>query len=296
MQADILTKVILPLSLFLIMFGIGLSLRVSDFGRVAAAPKALAVGLIGQMILLPAIAFVLAIAFQLPPEISVGLIIIALAPGGATSNMFTYLFRGDVSLSISLTALVSLITPFTIPLLTALSMSYFLGSSTEFSLPLGKTILQLLLITLVPVGLGMLSFARWPAAAAKIETVLKWFSIFFLFLIIALIVLKNRENMVSFFAQAGLVTLLLNLVVLALGYQIAKLARLSFPQSVCIGFEVGIQNGTMALVVAGTLIGNATMMIPAVAYSLLMFVTGAGFGWWTVRTRKALSLNQGSAS
>lgn len=296
MQADILTKVILPLSLFLIMFGIGLSLRVSDFGGVLRAPKALAVGLIGQMILLPAIAFALAIAFQLPPEISVGLIIIALAPGGATSNMFTYLFRGDVSLSISLTALVSLITPFTIPLLTALSMSYFLGNSTDFSLPLGKTILQLLLITLVPVGLGMLTLARWPAAATKIETVLKWFSIFFLFLIIALIVLKNRENMVSFFAQAGLVTLILNLVVLALGYHLAKLARLSFAQSVCIGFEVGIQNGTMALVVTGTLIDNATMMIPAVAYSLLMFVTGAGFGWWTVRTRKALSLNQGSTS
>jgi len=122
MQVDILTKVILPLSLFLIMFGIGLSLRLSDFIGVFKAPKAIAVGLTGQMILLPAIAFALAIAFQLPPEIAVGLIIIALAPGGATSNMFTYLFRGDVSVSISLTALVSLITPFTIPLVTALSI------------------------------------------------------------------------------------------------------------------------------------------------------------------------------
>ncbi len=289
MQADILTKVILPFSLFLIMFGIGLSLRLADFIGVFKAPKAIAVGLTGQMILLPAIAFALAIVFQLPPEIAVGLIIIALAPGGATSNMFTYLFRGDVSLSISLTALVSLITPFTIPLVAALSMSYFLGSNTEFSLPIGKTIVQLLMITLIPVGLGMFTLLRWPATAAKVEKVLKWFSIFFLFLIIALIVLKNRENMLSFFAQAGLATLILNLVVLVLGYQLAKLAKLSFPQSVCIGFEVGIQNGTMALVVAGTLIGNARMMIPAVTYSLLMFVTGAGFGWWTSRKRKAVS-------
>jgi len=290
MQTDILTNVILPLSLFLIMFGIGLSLRIADFTNVFKAPKALAVGLIGQMILLPAIAFGLAIGFQLPPEIAVGLIIIALAPGGATSNMFTYLFKGDVSLSISLTAVVSLITPFTIPLITALGMVYFMGNSTEFSLPLGKTIVQLLVITLVPVGLGMLILKRWPAAANRMETVLKWFSIAFLFLIIALIVLKNRENMLDFFAQAGLVTLILNLVVLLLGYNLARLSRLSHAQSICIGFEVGIQNGTMALVVAGTLIGNATMMIPAVAYSLLMFVTGAGFGWWMSRKTNAFAL------
>lgn len=291
MEADILTEVVLPLSLFLIMFGIGLSLRLSDFTNVFKAPKALAVGVAGQMILLPAIAFALAIALQLPPEIAVGLIIIALAPGGATSNMFTYLFRGDVSLSISLTALVSLITPLSIPLGAALGMSYFLGSHTEISLPIGKTIVQLVMITVIPVGLGLFTLSRWPATAAKMEKVLKWFSIFFLFLIITLVVLKNRDNMLSFFVQAGSATLMLNLIVLVLGYQLAKLARLSFPQSICIGFEVGIQNGTMALVVAGTLIGNATMMIPAVTYSLLMFVTGAGFGWWLVGRAKPFTEN-----
>ena len=289
MEADILTRVVLPLSLFLIMYGIGLSLRLSDFKNVFKAPKALAVGVAGQMILLPAVAFALAIALQLPPEIAVGLMIIALAPGGATSNVFTYLFRGDVSLSISLTALVSLITPFSIPLVAALSMSYFLGSYTEISLPIGKTIVQLVMITVIPVGLGVFTLRRWPATAAKVEQVLKWFSIFFLFLIIALIVLKNRENMVNFFVQAGSATLILNLVVLVAGYQLAKLARLSHPQSICLGFEVGIQNGTMALVVAGTLIGNATMMIPAVTYSLLMFVTGSGFGWWVRWKAKAMS-------
>lgn len=288
MQADLLTKVILPASLFLIMFGIGLSLRVADFKGVVKYPKALMIGLTGQMILLPLVAFVIAIGFQLPPEIAVGLIIIALAPGGATSNMFTYLTRGDVSLSISLTAIVSLITPFTIPLVTALSMTYFMGSNTEFQLPIVKTIIQLLVITLIPVTLGMFTLSRWPTAAAKVETVVKWFSIFFLFLIIALIVLKNADNMASFFAQAGLATLVLNLVVLALGYQLAKWGKLSHPQSICIGYEVGIQNGTLALVVAGTLIGNAAMMIPAVTYSLLMFASGAAFGWWVTRKREAL--------
>ncbi len=281
MQADLLTKVILPLSLFLIMYGIGISLKIADFRNVMAAPTGLAVGLLGQLLLLPLTAFGLAVVMQLPPEIAVGLIIIALAPGGATSNMFTYLFRGDVSLSISLTAVVSLVTPFTIPVVAALAMDFFLGSNTTFSLPVGKTIVQLLLITVIPVALGMFTLARWPRAAARIEKVLKVFSVFFLALIILLIVLKNREDMASFFAQVGLATLLLNVAVLALGYQLARWSRLNRAQSITIGFEVGIQNGTLALVVAGTLIGNAVMMVPAVTYSLIMFVSGTFFGWVT---------------
>jgi len=280
MSPDLLTKVILPASLFLIMFGMGLSLKLVDFKRVSKAPKAITIGVIGQMLLLPLIAFGIAVVMKLPPEIAVGLMIIALAPGGATSNMFTYLFKGDVSLSISLTAVVSVITPFTIPIIAALSMTYFMGNSTEFSIPVIKTIMQLLVITIVPVALGMLFLARWPNAAARIETVLKWFSVLFLILIIALIVLKNRDSMLDFFAQAGLATFILNIAVLALGFTLAQWAKLNHAQSVSIGFEVGIQNGTLALVVAGTLIGNEAMMIPAVTYSLVMFVTGAAFGWW----------------
>lgn len=280
MQADLLTQVILPVSLFLIMFGIGISLKPSDFTAIFKKPKALAVGLLGQMVLLPIIAFSIALLFQLPPEIAVGLIIIALAPGGATSNMFTYLSRGDVSLSISLTAFVGLITPFTIPIFVALSMNHFMGENAAIELPIIKTIIQLLIITVIPVILGMFTLFRWPVAAKKMEVWLKWFSIFFLLLIIALIVLKNADNMANFFAQAGIATLTLNLVVLSLGYFIAQYTKLSLPQSITIGFEVGIQNGTLALVVAGTLIGNEVMMIPAVTYSLIMFFSGAAFGWW----------------
>lgn len=280
MSPDILTKVILPASLFLIMFGMGLSLKLQDFQGVLRSPKAVGIGLIGQLVLLPAVAFIIAIALQLPPEIAVGLMIIALAPGGATSNMFTYLNKGDVSLSITLTAVVSLITPFTIPLVTVMSMMFFMENSTEFSLPILKTIIQLLVITVVPVGLGMFVFSRWPVVSAKIEHALKWFSIFFLFLIMALIVLKNIDQMAYFFAEAGLATFILNITVLILGYQLAKVAQLNQAQSISIGFEVGIQNGTLALVVAGTLIGNEVMMIPAVTYAIMMFVTGALFGWW----------------
>jgi BASS family bile acid:Na+ symporter len=283
MSPDLLTKVILPASLFLIMFGMGLSLRLNDFKDVLKDPKAMTIGLIGQLLVLPLIAFFIAVLLNLSPEIAVGLMIIALAPGGATSNLLTYLSKGDVSLSISLTAVVSLITPFTIPIVAALSMSYFMGSASEFNVPILKTILQLLVITLIPVALGMLVLSRWPNAAKSLENKLKWFSLFFLILIIVLIVLKNADNVFGFFAQAGLATFILNVVVLAVGYQMAKLAKLSHPQAVSIGFEVGIQNGTLALVVAGSLIGNEVMMIPAVTYSLIMFFTGAAFGWWVNR-------------
>ena len=279
MQADLLTKVIFPVALFFIMFGIGLSIRPFDFKNIITSPKMVAIGLCAQMLLLPLIAFSLAIVFALPPEIAVGLIIIALAPGGATSNMFSYLYKGDVSLSITLTAIASLITPFSIPFLADLSMNYFITSNAEFSLPIGKTIVQLLVITVIPVALGMFVLAYFENFAKKIESIFKWLSIAFLAFLIVLFVLRNAENMLSFFAQSGLATLSLNIIALIVGYQLAKIARLSHPQSITIGFEVGIQNGALAMVVAGTLIGNNVMMIPAVTYSLTMLFSGALFGW-----------------
>ncbi len=280
MHADILTSVILPLSLFLIMLGMGMSLKPIDFKRIIEQPKAVLIGFTGQLLLLPIIAAALAVILELPPEIQVGLIIIALAPGGATSNMFSYLSKGDVALSISLTALVSIVTPFTIPLITALAMNYFMAGDKIFEIPIIKTIVQLLAITIVPVILGMIFRAKQSSMAQKIEEKLKWFSVIFMFMIIVLIIIKNSANMLDFFIQAGSATLILNVLVLYIGYQIAKIANLSKAQSITISFEIGIQNGTLALVVAGTLIGNETMMIPAVTYGLLMFVTGAIFSFW----------------
>jgi len=280
MQVDILTAVILPLSLFLIMFGMGLSLQPVDFKKVVAQPKAMIIGISGQLLLLPIMAATLAIVLALPAEISVGLMIIALAPGGATSNMFSYLSKGDVALSISLTALVSIVTPFTIPLITAISIKYFMAGDTTFAMPIIKTIVQLLVITIVPVILGMIFRAKQSNMAKKIEEKLKWFSVIFMFLIIAFIIIKNADNMLDFFIQVGSATLILNIIVLYIGYQMAKIANLSRAQTITISFEIGIQNGTLALVVAGTLIGNETMMIPAITYGLLMFVTGALFSFW----------------
>ena len=258
----------------------GMSLKPVDFKNIFEQPKAMIIGFSGQLLLLPIIAATLAIVLKLPAEISVGLIIIALAPGGATSNMFSYLSKGDVALSISLTTLISIVTPFTIPFVTAISMNYFMAGNTAFEMPIIKTIVQLLVITIVPVVFGIIFRAKWPNMAQRIEAKLKWFSVIFMFVIIILIMIKNSANMVSFFMQAGSATLMLNILVLFAGYQMAKLASLSRAQSITISFEIGIQNGTLALVVAGTLIGNETMMIPAITYSLLMFVTGALFSFW----------------
>jgi len=282
MQIDILTKFILPLSLFLIMLGMGLSLKLVDFQRVLKYPKAVTIGLAGQMLLLPVVAFIIIGLFNVPTELAVGLMIIALTPGGATSNMFSYLFKGDVALSITLTAIVGLIAPFTIPIIVALSMDYFMGASQAIELPIMKTIVQLLIITVVPVAIGMVVLSKWSVVAKKIEAFLRWLSVAFMFFIIILIIWTNADNMAQFFADVGLATLTLNIVVLMLGYFIAKWARLSKEQAITIGFEIGLQNASLALVVAGTLLGNTTMMIPAVTYGLLMFITGAIFGKFVV--------------
>lgn len=279
MQTDILTQIVLPFSLFIIMLGMGLSLKPDDFSRVLKEPKAVTIGILCQMAILPLIGYVTIIIFGLTQELAVGLMILTFCPGGSTSNLMSYLSRGDVALSISLTAFISLVTPFSIPFFTALMMELFLDESHDFHIPIVKTIIQLLVITLVPVVVGMIIHKKYPQFSAKADKPVKAFSIVLLFTIIAAIVLRAWQDMADFFLQTGAASLTLNVVTLSTGYLIAKLAGLKKRQAITIGIEVGIQNGTVALLVAGTLLGSPTMSIPAVTYSLLMFVTGAIFGW-----------------
>jgi BASS family bile acid:Na+ symporter len=286
MQAGIFIQVILPLSLFIIMLGMGLALKPADFTRIVQEPKAITIGIVCQMVLLPLIGLFVVTIFSLKQELAVGLMILAFCPGGTTSNLMSYLARGDVALSISLTAVVSLLTPFTIPVLTVLMIELFLDNPQNFDLPVLKTIIQLMVITIVPVTLGMFINFKSPKFSAKAENPIKIFSIVFLFVIIAGIAFKNREDMVNFFVQAGAASLSLNILALFVGYFVAKLARLEKRQTVTMGIEVGIQNGTIALLVSGTLLGNALMTIPAVSYSLIMFITGAAFAWLVNRSHK----------
>ena len=283
MEATILSKVILPLSLFIIMLGMGLALKVEDFSRVFTAPKAAMIGIASQLILLPVIGIAVIYLFGFSGELAVGLLILTFCPGGVTSNMMSYLAKGDTALSITLTAVVSLITPFTIPLLTFLAMSYFMDASHNFSMPVGQTIVQLLVITVLPVAIGMLLHNKFPEKTKQAEKPVKVFSVLFLFLIIAGIIANEWANMAHYFVTTGVATLALNVATLLLGYFIALTFFLEKRQAISIGIEVGIQNGTLALLVAGTILENAVMTIPAITYSLLMFATGGIFAWLVSR-------------
>ena len=277
MQVDFLTTVVLPAAVFIIMFGLGLSLRIADFLNLLKQPKAALIGLSAQLIVLPILAFVVVLFFKLAPELAVGLMIISFAPSGTTSNLFTYLAKGDVALSVSLTGITALVAPFTIPLFTLLAMQYFLGHESVVEIPLLKTITQLLAVTILPVTIGMFILSKWHRAAKRAESPIRIFSVIFLFFIVVAIIVKNRAEMVGFFMQTGAATLTLNILALGLGYGLAKLFRLSQKQAISISYEVGIQNGALALIIAGTIIGNNVMMIPAVTYSLFMFITGFVF-------------------
>ncbi|MEL6130798.1 MAG: bile acid:sodium symporter family protein [Cyanobacteria bacterium J06627_3] len=285
MESSSLTAVFLPLALFVIMLGMGLGLTIVDFKRILVEPKAVILGLIAQMILLPLVGVVLASIFPLSPELAVGVMILAACPGGPTSNLVTYLAKGNVALSITLTAISSLLTVFTIPLVVNLAMKLFLDAETALQLPFVTTVVRIAVITLIPVSLGMVLHSKVPSFAARVEKYVKWLSLFFLGLIIVGLLVKEQANVAGFFLQAGGVTFALMPITMVLGYAIATLAQLDNRSATAITIEVGIQNGTLAIAIASapTFLNNPTMAIPAAIYALLMFVVSGAFAWWSQR-------------
>jgi len=279
MEADLLIKVILPASLFVIMLGMGLALKPLDFKMVMVRPKAVALGVFAQMVLLPLMAYLIVTAFGLSGAVAVGVMILALCPGGTTSNLYTYLAKGDIALSVTLTSVVSLLAPFTVPVMIVLFMGLLMGDGQQVELPVIKTIIQLIVITILPISIGMFIHHKKPEFSAKAEQPVKIFSVLFLLFIVILIVVQNIDQMGAYFAQAGLAALVLNIACLSVGYGIAKLAKLNEAQSKAIAIEVGFQNGTLAIVIALSLLQNTEMSIAATCYSLIMFVTGAVFAW-----------------
>jgi BASS family bile acid:Na+ symporter len=277
MESNFLTTIFLPLALFLIMFGMGLGLTIKDFNRIWLEPKAVVIGLIAQLLMLPMVGFGLSSLFSLSPELAVGVMILAACPGGSTSNVITYLLKGNVALSITLTAISSLVTIITIPLVVNLAANYFMGEQFALQLPFFKTVLQIAVITIIPVSLGMVFHHFLPKIAMVMEKNVKWLSLFVLGIIIFAILVKERENLADFFLQVGGVTLTLNLLTMGLGYGIAILARLGLAERKSITIEVGIQNGTLAIAIATTLLNAPIMAIPAAIYSVVMFLTSGIF-------------------
>ncbi len=280
MQTSVLTDYLLPLSLFIIMFGMGMSLVVADFKRVVVFPKAVILGLVGQIIVLPLIAFSLVKWLSVEPLIAVGVMLIAACPGGTSSNLISHLAKGDTALSISLTAVSSLITVVSIPLIVGLSMEYFLVADQAIHLPVIKTITTLIAITLLPVGLGMLVRKKYTDFAVRQENKVNLFSGLFLAFLVMLILLQQFEAVKAGIIATGLVVACLNGFSMLSGFSVAKLFRLSAPQTTTIGIEIGVQNGTLAILIATTILHQPSIAIPAAIYSLAMFLSGGMVIFW----------------
>jgi len=276
MQSNLFTAVLLPLALAIVMLGMGLSLVPEDFKRITRYPKAVAVGTVCQVLLLPLIGALITLVVPMQPAIAVGLIVLAVCPGGPSSNLVTYLAKGDVALSVTLTAVSSIITVFTIPLFTNLALQFFLGKSAAIALPIGSTMLQIFLITLLPTAIGMAIRHQFPNTARRLEKQMSRFAVGLLALIIVLLLVREGSKLPGFLVQVGIGVVLLNLLATLTGFLAGKLFRLSLAQQICIAIEVGIQNGTLAIAITAGLLNNPDMAVPAAIYSLLMYVTGFG--------------------
>ncbi|WP_417538562.1 bile acid:sodium symporter family protein [Marinobacter sp.] len=274
MESSPLISAGLPIALFIIMIGIGMTLTLRDFRQVAVYPKGMVVGTVAQIVLMPIIAFALASLLALPPAIAVGLIIIAACPGGTTSNLFVLLARGNIALSIVLTVSASLITIITLPLITNMALQFYMGTEEDITLPVGKTIGMLVGIVLLPVAIGMLVRSRKPEVARKAESIVSVFGGIVLAVLIVALVYGTRDQIWKLLAQAGPATLLLNGAGIFIGLLAGRAASLTQRESLAVAVELGVKNGTIGLMVTLTLLESSTMSIPAAVYGVLMFPIG----------------------
>ena len=274
---EIVTK-IAPIILALIMLGLGLGLKVEDFTRVFKAPKDFIVGFILQLIILPIVAYLLIIILKTPPEIAIGVMIIAAAPGGVTSNILTKFADGDVALSISLTAIISLISIITVPFIIFTSADLFGITNISQNISMVGIALKMVMVVTIPVILGMIirKFAD-SFISSKVEIFNKLNIVFFIIFFIAAFY-EERENIISFIMQAGFIALILNITMMIIAYYIAKTFASGIKQRKCIALECGLQNGTLALFVSTQIFGTDILYaIPTGAYALIMYITGFVF-------------------
>ena len=276
---EIVTK-IAPIALALIMLGLGLGLTTQDFTRVIKTPRDFIVGLISQLIILPIVAFILIKFLGTSPEIALGVMIIAAAPGGITSNILTKFANGDVALSISLTAIISILSIVTVPLIVFTSAELLGISILSENINITQTALKMALVVAVPVFIGMIirKFAD-NFIASRTSIINKVTGFLFLIVFIA-IWIEERENIFNYLAEAGLIVLNLNIVMMAIAYFLAKSFATGIKQIKCISLECGLQNGTLAVFVATEISNQVVYMIPTAAYALIMYITGFIFIWF----------------
>ena len=274
-----LSTVALPAALAVIMFGLGLSLTVDDFVRVTRRPRAAVVALGLQVLVLPALCFGLVALAGLEPVLAVGMVLLAASPGGTTANLFSHLFRGDVALNVSLTAVNSLLAVVTLPLLTNLAVTVFDPTGADsIGLQFGKTV-QVFAVVLVPVALGMLVRRSAPAFADRMDRPVRVLSAVVLALVIVGTVLAERENVGGYLRQIGWVALVFCLLSLLLGFAVPRALGIGHRQAVACCFEIGVHNSTLAIAVAISVLGSVELAVPAAVYGVLMFPVAALVGW-----------------
>ena len=280
-----LTTIGLPIALGIIMLGLGLGLAPEDFRLVARHPKAAIIALVCQLIVLPVLCFGIVLAFDLPPELAVGMMLLAASPGGTTANLYSHLFGGHVALNISLTAINSVLSVLTLPIVVNLSAGHFLGDAAGIGLQLDKA-LQVFAIVLVPVAIGMVVRAYAPAVAARLDRPVRILSAVVLVVVIIGAVLGERENIADYFVAVGLAVLTFNVLSLAIGYGVPRLLGVERREAVAAGFEIGIHNSTLAITIAlsPALLNSTEMAIPGAVYGIVMFFTAAAFGYLVTRT------------
>jgi BASS family bile acid:Na+ symporter len=284
MQQSDLTSLFLPIALGIIMLGLGLSLTIEDFKRLTKYPKAMTIALFCQMVLLPLLCFGLVVAFNLNPVLAVGLMLLAASPGGATANLYSHLSNGDVALNITLTAVNSVLTLFTLPLLVNLSLDYFLDSGQYVPIQF-KKVVEVFAIVLVPVTIGMLIKSKAPSFAQRMDKPVKILSALVLLIIIVSVTIREKQVLIDYSGELGLPILIFNVLSMAIGYYVPQFFKVEKKQAIAIGMEIGIHNGTLAIYIALNVLNNSTMSVPPAIYSLLMFFTAAAFGF-LVRQKK----------
>ena len=276
---------LLPLSLFVIMTSLGLALTVGDFKRVVQFPKGAVIGLGNLLLISPLLGFGLAKLFGLPPQLAVGMVLLGAAPGGTTANMLTHLARGDTALSVTMTAISSLMAVITVPLYLGLATAHFMTGADAPQLDMVGIVQKVLIITLVPLAFGMAIRALKPAFAQRIEKPAKNVAMVFFVLVVAAVLVAEWRNLGSELTRVGPAVLALNVLAMGLSFQIARLARLSNPQSTAIAIELGVHNTTLAMAV-GALV-SAEMIIPAAVYGVFMFFTAGAFAKFMHRRNAA---------
>ncbi len=271
----IVTK-LLPPALGFIMFGLGLTLTLEDFKRIAKFPKPALIGLAVQIFILPLIGFILCKAFNLSTEFSIGMMILAASPGGVTANIFSHLAHGDVALNISLTALNSMLAAVTLPLIVGASIRYFTQDDQAIGLQFSKAI-EVFAIVIVPVMIGMFVRSKHAAFAVRMDKPTRILSAALLIVLVAFAIFQEREKLMDTGSALLIACVIFNIVSLAIGFYLPRALKLSRAQSIAISMEIGIHNSTIAIYMAISVLGVMAYAMPAAIYSLVMSVTGALF-------------------